>query len=126
VLAFQNSVGWSFDFSIRDFVIVITIACIMFTLFVKATTIGYFMRKFEITKLHDLEQFEYFEGRILSYLKMLEKLNNICEKSYVNGNEVTDLRKKYENDLKNSVESLKKLLENIGQENAQELIRRAL
>lgn len=126
VLAFQNSVGWSFDFSIRDFVIVITIACIMFTLFIKATTIWYFMRKFEITKLHDLEQFEYFEGRILSYLKMLEKLNNICEKSYVNWNEVTDLRKKYENDLKNSVESLKKLLENIWQENAQELIRRAL
>lgn len=126
VLTFQQNVGWNFDFSIRDFIIVITITCIMFTLFVKATTISYFMKKLHITKLHELEQFEYFEGRILSYLKMLEKLNNICEKSYVNSQEVTSLRKKYEEKLTDSVQNLKDLLSWLWEHDAQELIRRAL
>jgi len=57
---------------------------------------------------------------------MLEKLHNICEKSYVNSQEVAELRIKYENKLKESVENLKKLLETLGKENGQELIRRAL
>ncbi|MDP5039095.1 MAG: sodium:proton antiporter [Candidatus Gracilibacteria bacterium] len=57
VLDFQNYVGWNFDFDIRDFILVITISCIIFTLFIKATTIPYLMNKFGITKLHDLEEF---------------------------------------------------------------------
>ncbi len=126
ILAFQESVWWNFDFSMKDFIIGLTISCIMFTLFIKATTIPFFMRKFQITKLHELEEFEYYEWRILSYLKMLEKFHNICEKSYVNSQEVAELRIKYENKLKESVENLKKLLETLWKENGQELIRRAL
>jgi len=45
----------------KDFIIGLTISCIMFTLFIKATTIPFFMRKFQITKLHELEEFEYYE-----------------------------------------------------------------
>ena len=40
------------------------------------------MRKFKITKLHELEEFEYYESSILAYLKMLEKLDNIHQKNY--------------------------------------------
>lgn len=126
MLAFQQQVWWNFDFSIKDFIIVITIGSIMFTLFIKATTIWYFMRKSWVSKLHELEEFEYYEWRILAYLKMLEKLNNIYEKAYLNTTEVNDLKVKYEEKLRESVESLKELLEKAWKENWNELIRRAL
>lgn len=123
ILDFQKNVWWNFDFDIKDFIIVITISCIMFTLLIKATTISFLMRKLEITKLHELEEFEYYEWRILAYLKMLEKLDNIHQKNYLTPTEVLDLRNKYESKLKESVDSLKKLL---SKDKSEELIKRAL
>lgn len=123
ILDFQKNVWWNFDFDIKDFIIVITISCIMFTLLIKATTISFLMRKLEITKLHELEEFEYYEWRILAYLKMLEKLDNIHQKNYLTPTEVLDLRTKYESKLKESVDSLKKLL---SKDKSEELIKRAL
>lgn len=79
-MRFQESINWQYDFSIRDFVMVITIGSIMFTLFIKATTISAFMRHMKIDKLHDIEEFEYEEGKILMNLKVLEKLTSIEKK----------------------------------------------
>ncbi|MGE4444205.1 MAG: cation:proton antiporter [Candidatus Altimarinota bacterium] len=126
VLAFQQSVGWNFGFDIREFLIVITIGSIMFTLFIKATTIGYMMRRLGATQLHDLEKFEQQEGKILAYLKMLEKLDSLYQKKYLTISEVDNLKKKYEKELKNSVENLKQLIKSQGKDNGKELIRRAL
>lgn len=123
ILDFQKNVWWNFDFDIKDFILVITISCIAFTLLIKATTISYFMRKLEITKLHELEEFEYYEWRILAYLKMLEKLDNIHQKNYLTPTEVIDLRNKYEAKLKESIEMLKKLL---SKDKSHELIKRAI
>lgn len=126
VLAFQQSVGWNFSFDIREFLIVITIWSIMFTLFIKATTIGYMMRRLWATQLHDLEKFEQQEWKILAYLKMLEKLDSLYQKKYLTISEVDNLKKKYEKELKNSVENLKQLIKSQGKDNGKELIRRAL
>jgi CPA1 family monovalent cation:H+ antiporter len=38
-------VGWNYDFSIKDFLMVLTIGCIMFTLLVKAVSIKPLMKK---------------------------------------------------------------------------------
>lgn len=126
ILAFQTSVGWNFDFSIRDFLTVITIGSIMFTLFIKATTIWLMMRKLWVTKLHELEEFEHQEWKILAYLKMLEKLDNLYHKNYLTISEVNNLRLKYETELKEAIENLKKLINSKWIENGNELIRRAL
>ncbi len=126
ILEFQKSVWWNFAFSIRDFLTVITIWSIMFTLFIKATTIWVMMRKLGTTKLHELEQFEEQEWKILSYLKMLEKLDNLYQKNYLTINEVTNLRNKYESELRNSVEKVKQLIKSLWEENWYQLIRRAL
>lgn len=126
VLAFQSSVWWNYDFDIKDFLIVITIGSIMFTMFIKATTVGYFMKKLWITKLHELEEFEHYEGKILAYLKMLEKLDSLYQKNYLTMNEVGSLKTKYENELKKSVSNLKHLLESKWDNSAKELIKRAI
>lgn len=126
ILEFQKSVWWNFSFSIKDFLIIITIWSIMFTLFIKATTIGFMMRKLWTTKLHELEQFEEQEWKILSYLKMLEKLDNLYQKNYLTINEVNNLKNKYETELKKAVESVKQLINSLWVENGNNLIRRAL
>lgn len=126
VLTFQESVGWSFWFDIREFLIVITIWSIMFTLFIKATTIWYMMRKFGATKLHELEQFEQQESKILSLLKMLSKLDSLYQKNYLTISEVNNLKTKYETRLKQATDSLKKLIKDLWNENGKALIQRAL
>lgn len=126
VLTFQQTVGWNFWFDVREFLIVITIGSIMFTLFIKATTIGYFMRKLGATKLHELEQFEQQEGKILSLLKMLSKLDNLHQKNYLTTSEVKNLKTKYEARLKQATDTLKKLIKDLGAENGKSLIQRAL
>ncbi len=122
ILEFQKTVWWNFDFSIKDFLIVITVWSIMFTMFIKATTIWIFMRKLWVTKLHELEEFEHYEWKILSFLKMLQKLDSLKQKKYLTKKEFEILKNKYEFELKESVESLKKLIWN----SWDELIRRAL
>lgn len=126
VLTFQESVGWSFWFDIREFLIVITIWSIMFTLFIKATTIGYLMKKLWATKLHELEQFEQQEWKILSLLKMLSKLDALYQKNYLTSSEVNNLKTKYEAQLKKATSNLEKLIKDLWKENGTALIQRAL
>lgn len=125
ILAFQQKVGWSFDFDIKDFILVITIWSIMFTLLIKATTVSRVMKKMWVSKLSPLEEFEYDEGKILTNLKILEKLNRLYQKTYLTQWEYSELKNKYEEKLQNAVVSLKKLLKNEWQ-NAQDLIKRAI
>lgn len=82
----------------------------MFTLFIKATTISYFIKKMGIDKLHDIEEFEYQEGKILMNLKVLEKLSVIEEKGYIDKLEHKELRIKYETELQEAITQIKTLL----------------
>ncbi len=84
------------------------------------------MRKLGATKLHELEQFEQQEGKILSLLKMLSKLDNLHQKNYLTTSEVKNLKTKYEARLKQATDTLKKLIKDLGAENGKSLIQRAL
>lgn len=110
ILVAQVAIWWTYSFSIKDFLLVLTIWSIMFTLFIKATTISFFMRKMWIDKLHELEEFEYEEWKILSNLKILEKLNNSFKKAYLTKNEYEWLKFKYEENVSLATASLKKML----------------
>ncbi len=68
---------WNLPFSIKDFITALTIGCIYFTLFVKATTIGFFIRKLKIDALSSHEKLSYFKTKALIYLDMLNKLNGL-------------------------------------------------
>ncbi|MDD3145426.1 MAG: cation:proton antiporter [Candidatus Gracilibacteria bacterium] len=125
LLAFEQMVGWTYDYSIKDFLLVLTIGSIMFTLFVKAPTTPIIMRRLKIDKLHKLEEFEYEEGRILSNLKVIQKLNLSFKKAYLTQNEYEELRNKYSEKLSHAVKKMKKVLEEKG-DDPKILIRRAL
>ncbi|MDP2090133.1 MAG: cation:proton antiporter [Candidatus Gracilibacteria bacterium] len=110
ILAFQEIVGWSYTFSIKEFLIVLTIGSIMFTLFVQAPLIPRMMRQLQVDKLHKLEEFEYDEGKILANMKILEKLNSTYKKAYITKNEYEELSFKYSKKLKDSLNHMKIVL----------------
>lgn len=51
--------NWPLETSIRDFVLALTVGCIIFTTFVKATSIPTFLKKFRITDPTDIETIDY-------------------------------------------------------------------
>jgi len=110
MLAFQEMVSWNYSFSIKDFILVLTIWSIMFTLFIKAPTIPYIMRRYKVDKLHRLEEFEYEEWKILANLRILQKLNTSFKKAYLTQVEFDELQWKYSEKLNKAVENMKNIL----------------
>lgn len=124
--AFQQSVGWTYSFSIRDFLMVLTIGCIMFTLFIKATTVPVLMKRLWLTKLSELEEFEYQEWKILATLKMHEKIKALQEKNYLSSWESHQLKDRYEDELKESVKTLEKMIHSMWYKEWKNLVETAL
>ena len=125
IVAFQNSVWWEYDFSIKDFILVLVIACIMFTLIIKATTIPLLMRKTKVSDLWDFERFEYFEWNILMLIKVLAKLESMLKSWRIIKKEYKFLNKKYSSRLEKAVKDFKKFLKNHDKK-SDKLIRRAV
>lgn len=76
--------GWTFEFTLKEFITAITIGCIYFTLFVKALTIGALIRHYRLDALTQVEEAEYRQARSLIFSFGKEKLENFFEKQYMN------------------------------------------
>ncbi|MCP4523446.1 MAG: sodium:proton antiporter [Candidatus Gracilibacteria bacterium] len=122
---FEDAIGWTYAYSIKDFLLILTITNIMFTLFVKAPTIAFMMRKMGVDKLHELESFEHEEGKILANFKILEKLSNSYKKAYLTKYEYDELLSTYTEKLNHAVSQMQLLLKD-NAKNAETLIRRAI
>lgn len=110
LMAFQKAVWWTYDFSIKEFLLVLTIWSIMFTMFVKATTTPLMMKQLKVDKLHKLEEFKYEEWIIIANLKILEKISSSFKKAYLTMIEYEELKSKYVKMLNDSIVRMKKLL----------------
>jgi CPA1 family monovalent cation:H+ antiporter len=75
--------GWSFDFSVKEFVTALTIGCIYFTLFVKATSIGAIIRYFKLDDLSPFESSEYHQSRAFMYDFAVNRIESFHEKGYI-------------------------------------------
>ena len=125
LIAFQELVWWSYDFMIKDFLLILTIWSIMFTLLVKAPLTPYIMRHLKVDKLNSLEEFEHEEWKILANLKIIEKLNSSYKKAYLTQIEYDELTDKYTSKLAEAVASMKAILWDKPHE-SKSLIRRAI
>jgi len=88
--------GWMMDYSIRDFIVVLVIACIMFSLIVKWLTIEKLLNKLHLNKLHDLEVFEKMEWEIMIYTTIIEKIETLNVDYHISKHNYDILRYKYE------------------------------
>ncbi len=81
--------GWNFGFSIKEFVTALTIGCIYFTLFVKATTIGLIIKHFKLDALSPLERSEYHQSRAFIYDFAVDRIASFHDKGYISDSAYT-------------------------------------
>jgi len=87
--------GWKQAYSIKDFILALTIGCIYFTLFIKATTINGAIRRFRVNELHGLEPMEYREGKVYVYAQSLLRLASLHDQPHVDKAALHALQTKY-------------------------------
>ncbi len=101
--------GWTYDFTVKEFIAAITIGCIYFTLCIKATTIGAMIKKMKLSELTPLETLEYNECSALIYQEALEKLEDFHSKGYVKDDIFDRLKREYGERYEKSVGACKSL-----------------
>lgn len=116
--------SWTLSYSIKEFLLAITIWSIMFTLFIKAPSIWYLVKKLKINKLHDVEHFQKHESMILVYRETLDKIELINSKWHLSKDEYESLNSKYTKKLNHEIEEFKKLLNS--SKNSKSLVFKAL
>jgi CPA1 family monovalent cation:H+ antiporter len=77
--------GWTLEQSPRDFLLALTVGCIVATLFVKAPTIQWLMRRLKLDALTPIENVEALEARALIYREVEERLKRYAERGYIDG-----------------------------------------
>ncbi len=103
--------GWTYDFTVKEFVAAITIGCIYFTLCIKATSIGVMIKKMKLSDLTPLETVEYHECSALVYQEALEKLEDFHGKGYVKNEIFERLKREYTERYEQSAASCKSLFD---------------
>jgi CPA1 family monovalent cation:H+ antiporter len=88
--------GWQHAFTVKEFIIALTIACIYFTLFIKGTTIGPMIKWFKLDMLNTVEFGEYHETKALVYAKVLLEIERFNGKGYITKEAHSVLKEKYE------------------------------
>ena len=101
--------------SVRDFLLSLTLGCVVFSVFVKTLTIGPLIRRFKIDKLHEIEEFEYAEGRILMASAALEKIKKVRKDGYVDSVEERLLAAKYSKILEEARHDARELMDKKGE-----------
>ncbi|MCK5189036.1 MAG: cation:proton antiporter, partial [Methylococcales bacterium] len=71
--------GWSYDFSIKEFIIAITIGSIYFTLFIKTPTISRMVRWLKIDALLPYEEMSYYKSKALIYQDLIERTQELYQ-----------------------------------------------
>lgn len=109
--------GWSVEgASLRDFLLSLTLGCVVFSVFVKTLTIAPLIRHFKIDRLHEIEEFEYAEGRILMVSAALEKIKKVRKGGYVDTVEERALTAKYSKILEEARQDARELMDRKGDE----------
>lgn len=104
-------VGYSEIYTVKEFLTILTVGYIFFTLFVKATSLGYLMDRMKINALTPLEQIEYQESKALIYSKVLSEIKESYKAGYIPRDIYSELKLKYQKLYKCAYTSCGKLVE---------------
>ena len=88
---------WNYEFSIKEFIIAITIGSIYFSLLIKATTIGKVIRWLKIDELLPHEKLSYFKSKALIYQRLNRRVKELYELHDVSEVQYNALKTEYEN-----------------------------
>lgn len=112
--------GWTFDFSLKEFVAALTIGSIYFTLLIKATTIGKVMHVLEIDALSKEEEVGYHQSKVQMYEESLNKINELFQNQLLSQGQFDLLKEHYQklylnacNHCKETIGDSSELVENL-------------
>lgn len=75
--------GWTLSITVQQFLLVLTVACIFATLFIKAPTIGPLIRRLKLDALTSLEKIAEQEAQALVHGVTILKLKTFSDKGYI-------------------------------------------
>ncbi|MES2437031.1 MAG: sodium:proton antiporter [Patescibacteria group bacterium] len=91
--------GWTHALSPKEFILAVTIGCIYATIFLKATTIGLFIKKLKISDLTDIEKIEREESMAMINSRVLGRLADFYTKGYIDKHSYEIIKVDYEKGL---------------------------
>ncbi|TXI35049.1 MAG: sodium:proton antiporter [Candidatus Moraniibacteriota bacterium] len=106
--------GWQFDFTVKEFITALTIACIYFTLFVKALTIGTLIRRFKLDALTGVEEAGYHQARSYVLAFGQSKIDDFFDKHYMNEETHVKLTREIDRKRKNEQGECEKAIAHSG------------
>lgn len=99
--------GWTLSLSPREFILALTIGCIFFTLFVKATTIQAMMSWLRLNRFTDTERVAYEEACALTHREVAERLHKFHERGYITTTTYEKLLAEHKYEFKKACATLK-------------------
>ena len=90
--------GWTLEFTVKEFLSVVVISCIVFSLIIKAISIRGMIEKMGMSCLSRIEEFTFHQLKEIIDKSILRRLAKIEEKHYVPEQVSSTLIKKYETD----------------------------
>lgn len=100
--------NWQSSFSVNEFLSVIVISCVVFTLMIKATTIKTVIDRMHLADLSKVEEFTLHQIKEIIDKSILNKLQKFQSKQYIPDSVVKSLVKKYQLADKFETEEIKK------------------
>lgn len=102
--------GWVSDYSARDFLLALTIGCILATLFIKAPLIAPIVRKLKIDLPDPLKEAREVDLTIYCLRAELCELQKTADKGFIAAHYYTDLVKKVEHALDKAIQKRQNLI----------------
>lgn len=101
--------GWTLSMSPQEFILALTIGCIFFTIFVKATTIQAIMNALKLNHMSGEERVAYEEACALTHREVAERLHKFHERGYITTSTYQKLLKDHEDEYTRACAAIKDL-----------------
>ena len=101
--------GWNLPLSVYDFLLAVTVGCIFTTLFIKATTIGAFMKKLKLDAMTEIERIEYQEAKALVHHGVYDRLERYAKRGYISPSIAATLQKNHDESFEEACQTINEL-----------------
>ncbi len=108
--------GWNFTLSPKEFLDVLVISAILFTLFIKSITLESIVKKMGLSSLSNMELMEKLESEVLLINYSLEQLEELHKKGTISEENFLKMKEEYENEKKDIKQEMLAFLHDMGEE----------
>lgn len=106
--------GWGYTYSVKEFVLALTIGCVLATLFIKGLTIGPFIKKLNLNVTSNLDKVYYSDLGLYYLLTEQDRFNEQKLRGYVNDAQYQHLNNKLSQNIKSLISERSNLLKDLG------------